>query len=211
MNITPEDLLPDEKLLLSKNSNAVIALSEYGLSQFAFDKYMWVVGMKNKEAIGGKLHLTNYRLIFKSHSINRLTGTFSIILPAITQIQDSSFLMTRKMSVDTRFNRFDFVIWGVADLIKQIEQAQKEFSEDDFERLRSNIVHSYDKFGGGLEVFGGVEGINKAFLWGGGAQQLFELAADPFQAIGVLMLEELFDQKLSDDWQKYFDPPDRSG
>ena len=143
MNITPEDLLPDEKLLLSKNSNAVIALSDYGLSQFAFDKYMWVVGMKNKEAIGGKLHLTNYRLIFKSHSINRLTGTFSIILPAITQIQDSSFLMTRKMSVDTRFNRFDFVIWGVADLIKQIEQAQKEFSEDDFERLRSNICLLY--------------------------------------------------------------------
>lgn len=208
MKITPEDLFPDEKLILSKNSNAIIAISDFGLSRFAFDKYMWVVGMKNKEGIGGKIHLTNYRLIFKSHAMNRLKGTFSILLPAVTAIHNSSFLMTRKMSIDTRFNRFDFVVWGVSDLIEQIEQAQAQFSEDDFHQLRSNIVHSYGKFGNGLEIVGGVEQLNKLLLLGDGGLELLELAGDPFQAIGLMMLEELFDQSLADEWQKYFDAPD---
>ena len=208
MNITPEDLFPDEKLILSKNSNAVIALSDFGLSKFAFDKYMWVVGMKNKEAIGGKIHLTNYRLIFKSHSINRLKGTFSILLPAVTGIHNSSFLMTRKMSIDTRFNRFDFVVWGVADFIKTIQQAQEQFTEEDFHQLRSHIVNSYAQFGNGLEIVGGAERLNQLLSLGDGAYELFELAADPFQAIGLMMLEELFDQSMADKWQTYFEGPE---
>ncbi len=207
MNITPEDLFPDEKLILSKNSNAVIALSDFGLSKFAFDKYMWAVGMKGKEAIGGKIHLTNHRLIFKSHSVNRLKGTFSILLPAVTAIHNSSFLMTRKMSIDTRFNRFDFVVWGVADLIEQIEQAQAQFNEDDFHQLRANIVDSYAKFGNGLEIVGGAERLNKILSLGDGAFELFESVSDPFQAIGLLMLEELFDQSLADKWQDQFEAP----
>ncbi len=208
MKITPEDLFPGEKLILSKNSNAIIALSDFGLSKFAFDKYMWIVGMKNKEGIGGKIHLTNHRLIFKSHPINRLRGTFSILLPAVTAIHNSSFLMTRKMSIDTRFNRFDFVVWGVADLIEQIEQAQAQFTEDDFHQLRANIVNSYTKFGSGLEIVGGAERLNKLFSLGDGANELFELAADPFQAIGLMMLEEIFDQSLVDKWQEKFEAPE---
>ena len=77
MKITDADLLDSEKLIQTKNANAVIKVDEHGLSRFAFDQLMWMVGMKGKEAIGGKIHLTNYRLIFKSHRINRLTGKFS--------------------------------------------------------------------------------------------------------------------------------------
>lgn len=40
MKITDEDLLPNESIVLKKNSNAVIGVTESGLSQFAFDKLM---------------------------------------------------------------------------------------------------------------------------------------------------------------------------
>jgi hypothetical protein len=53
MKIKEEDLLPNESIVLKKNANAVIGVTESGLSQFAFDKLMWAIGMKGKEAIGG--------------------------------------------------------------------------------------------------------------------------------------------------------------
>ncbi len=52
MKIKEEDLLPNESIVLKKNANAVIGVTESGLSQFAFDKLMWAIGMKGKEAIG---------------------------------------------------------------------------------------------------------------------------------------------------------------
>lgn len=69
MGMEAGDLLPGEKLALTKSANAVVSLSEHGLSRFAAGQLMWCVGMEGKEAIGGKLHLTDMRLVFKSHLI----------------------------------------------------------------------------------------------------------------------------------------------
>src|SRR5215212_2488047 len=113
MSLAAADLLPGEQVLESKPANAVVKLSEHGLSRFAFDKYMWVAGMKDKEAIGGHLSLTSYRLVFQAHALNRLHGRYSIFLPSIVSVRDASFLWTRKIAVATQLTEFQFVLWGI--------------------------------------------------------------------------------------------------
>lgn len=121
MKVEDADLLPGERVLLSKPANAVIRLDEYGLSRFPADQLMWVAGFAGKEAIGGKLHLTNYRLLFKSHRVNRLTGLFSIFLPTITGLHDRSRWIVRKLEVTTRLQSFEFVVWGVPAFISTLQ------------------------------------------------------------------------------------------
>jgi hypothetical protein len=121
MKVEDADLLPGERVVLSKPANAVIRLDEHGLSRFPADHLMRVTGFAGKEAIGGKLHLTNYRLFFKSHRVNRLTGAFSIFLPTITGLHDRSRWIAKKLEVATRLQTFEFVVWGVPAFIATIQ------------------------------------------------------------------------------------------
>lgn len=205
MNLTQTDLLSNENVILEKDANAVIKLTDYGLSKFAFDKYMWAIGMKGKEAIGGKIYLTNYRLIFKSHNINRVKGKFSIFLHTINSIRDSSFLITKKISVTTKLSEYSFVIWGIPAFIKETEVARNKITENDIMNMQSEILSNYEKCGEGLKIFGGMEALNKIFLTGGKAQQLFDLVTNPLEGLGVMALEELFDRGIVESWQKKFE------
>ena len=205
MFITQKDLLTNENILLEKNANAVIKLTDYGLSKFAFDKYMWTIGMKGKEAIGGKIYLTNFRLIFTSHNINRVKGKFSIFLHTINSIRDTSFLVTKKLSIGTKLSEYSFVVWGIPAFIKEIENAQNKITKNDLMKMQSEILANYEKCGEGLKIFGGVEALNKVFLVGGKVQQLFDLATNPLEALGAIALEELFDREVAESWQKKFD------
>ncbi len=121
MKVEDSDLLPGERVVLSKPANAVIRLDEHGLSRFPADQLMRVMGFAGKEAIGGKLHLTNYRLLFTSHRVNRLTGGFSIYLPTITGLHDRSRWIAKKLEVVTRLQTFEFVVWGVPAFISTIQ------------------------------------------------------------------------------------------
>lgn len=94
-----EYLFEGEHVLETKPANFVLSLTEHGLPRFRFDGAMGAVGMAGKEAIGGKIYLTNYRLFFKSHSINRFNGAFSIFLPTIEEIRDTSRFLAKKMEV----------------------------------------------------------------------------------------------------------------
>ena len=100
------DLLPGETLVLSKPANLFVKPSEYGLASF----FSGLKGVIDIEAIGGQVHLTNYRLVFKSHEINRLKGKVSIFLPTIKSLQDLSGLMVKKVSIATELTEYEFVI-----------------------------------------------------------------------------------------------------
>jgi hypothetical protein len=121
MNIDESELLPGERMILSKGANAVIRLDEYGLSRLPADQIMRLIGFAGKEAIGGKLHLTSYRLIFKSHRVNRVVGSFSIFLPTITALHDRSRWIAKKVEIATRMQAFEFVIWGVPPFIAAVQ------------------------------------------------------------------------------------------
>lgn len=121
MKVEDSDLLPGERVIVSKPANAIVRLDEYGLSRFPADQLMRVMGFAGKEAIGGRLHLTSFRLLFKSHRVNRVTGAFSIYLPTITGLADRSRWIAKKLQVATRSQTFEFVVWGVPDFIAGIQ------------------------------------------------------------------------------------------
>ncbi|WP_051767241.1 hypothetical protein [Streptomyces sp. NRRL S-37] len=160
MNLDEADLLPGEILLLTKNANAVVDVQEAGLSRFAFDGLMWTVGMGGQEAIGGRLHLTNYRLVFKSHRFNRLRGKFSIFLPTIRSVRNASFGPTRQVEVMTGIQSFAFVLWGVPRFMTAIEEARRTFAPAWSPGLAHAMMADLGKVGEGLKIVHRLEAAN---------------------------------------------------
>ncbi|MFI5823685.1 hypothetical protein ACIA8I_32020 [Streptomyces rishiriensis] len=156
-----EELLPGEGIILRKNANAVIDLREAGLSRFAFDDLMWLVGMQGKEAIGGRIYLTNYRLVFKSHRFNRVRGTFSVFLPSIEEVRDASFAVTRQVAISTGMQDSTFVVWGIPHLIEAIEQCRAEFDPAYTVELAALVLAEPWKIGGGLQAVARYEALNR--------------------------------------------------
>ncbi|MEU7425721.1 hypothetical protein [Streptomyces sp. NPDC040750] len=155
-----EHLLPGEGIILRKNANAVIDVREAGLSRFAFDDLMWLVGMRGKEAIGGRMYLTNYRLVFKSHRFNRVRGTFSVFLPTIEEVRDASFAVTRQVTVSTAMQDFTFVVWGIPQLIDTIDECRAEFDGAYTAELARLVLAEPWKIGDGLQTVARYEALN---------------------------------------------------
>jgi hypothetical protein len=162
MGLDKTELLPGEAVLLSKKANAVIRPDQHGLSRFAFDHLMGSVGMAGQEAIGGNLHLTSYRLLFKAHPVNRLRGAFSIFLPTIQQVRNASSGIARKVEVVTGTQRYTYVAWGVPAVIAAIDGARAALDRAAVARLASLAVGHAGALGEGLEVAGGIEAVNRA-------------------------------------------------
>jgi hypothetical protein len=153
------DLLPGEAVILTKNANAVIDVGAAGLSRFAYDDLMWAVGMAGREAIGGRLHLTNYRLVFKAHALNRMRGRFSVFLPTVRRVGDASAGIVRRIEVLTGTQRFTFVVWGVPRTIAAIDQARAALGTDAAGDLARIALADIGKIGE-LRVNHGLERVN---------------------------------------------------
>jgi len=198
MDLKSQDLLTGETLILSKGANALIKPNEVGLSRFAFDHLLPLVGMKGKEAIGGKLHVTNFRLVFAAHAINRLTGKFSIFLPTIQDVRDTSGLIAQKIEVNTRTQKFEFVVWGIPALLEAIQKAKTGLTAEDIQTLRHTAVVEYQKCGEGMQVFNELEKVNTVLsvlaLRKPHFAQIAGTAKSPIEAATALNLAELCDE-----------------
>ena len=195
MNLKPIDLLPGETVLLSKPANAIIRIDEHGLSRFVLDHLMWTVGMQGREAIGGKLHLTNYRLLFKAHAANRLTGKFSVFLPTIEAVRDTSAGIVKKILVVTSAQSFEFVVWGIPKVLAAVEAARADFGPAQIETLKAAAIVDYEKCGDGLQIVQGIESLNRRLVDAGGLRSLVGLARNSLQGAAILNLLELFAQE----------------
>jgi len=140
MRVQQSELLPGEYVIKARAANFIISLNNYGLSRLGFDRNMWIIGMDGKEAIGGKLHLTNYRLIFKSHALNRVTGKFSIFLPTIQELNNRSSVVVKKVEVVTPTQSYEFVVWGIPSFIEAITSARNRLTQKEIEFLRATTV-----------------------------------------------------------------------
>jgi len=161
MSPNGQELLPGETSILSKNANALIRVDELGLSRFAFDHAMGAVGLRGAEAIGGKLHLTTYRLVFESHAVNRTKGEFSIFLPTVREVRNTSSGLKRQMEVATGTQRFTFIVWGVPALIAAIEQARAGLDQTEVVRLVGLAGAHPALLGEGLQTAGRIEAVNQ--------------------------------------------------
>jgi hypothetical protein len=197
MGLSATDLLPDEVVVASKNANAVVRLSEVGLKRLPFDHGMRMIGFAGKEAIGGKLHLTSVRLLFASHSFNRVTGRLSIFLPSIVATRNASRGLSKKLEVQTALQTFEFVVWGVPDLIEAIDRQRQALGPGDAaRRLLDQVGHIPSSVGDAFAVSTVVDLIvRKAADLPGLAG---DLMSDPLSLSTLIGLFELGDMVESD-------------
>lgn len=147
--------------------------------------------MDGKEAIGGFLWLTNLRLIFVSHAFNRLTGRFSILLPTITEVRDTSKFIAKKMDVHTTMQQYQFVVWGIPELMRSIAETKNALRDVDPQNLAQGIQSAYGAFGDGMRIQQSLELINKGFLTVQKVQDLVEMATNPLEISSLLNLAEM--------------------
>ncbi|MBM7656430.1 hypothetical protein [Neobacillus cucumis] len=134
MKIKSQELFNNEEILLERKANLMINIKDFGLKKMDFHLF------QKKEAIGGKLYVTNYRLIFKPHLVNRVKGTFSLMLPSILSTRDTSVLLSKKMTVDTNSHSYEFVVWKREELIYTIETLKRKLSHEDL-RYLNELTH----------------------------------------------------------------------
>jgi hypothetical protein len=83
---------------------------------------------RGMEAVGGKLMLTNKRLVFKSHKLNIQSGETSLELGEINEVipRKTAYLLNngiRMMKVSGE--HFDFVVYERQDWLSKINEALK--------------------------------------------------------------------------------------
>jgi hypothetical protein len=189
MEITRDDLFIGEKVLISKNANSVIKLNDFGLKGLSnsIEKAMTIIGFAGKEAIGGQLHLTNYRLIFKSHPANRVKGKFSIFLNTIKSVKDTSIFISKKIEVLTISQKYEFVIWGVPNFMHELESAKQTIDKDKLKYITEMITKDYIKIGQGFEHFKELDILLRAI------PKITEVIQDPLSLSSIINVYEIFE------------------
>lgn len=184
-----EGLLPGEQVVLTKRANAVVALNEVGLQRLPFDAGMRLVGFDGREAIGGRLHVTNLRLLFESHAINRATGRSSVFLPTIRACRDASKGLAKRLEVDTGRQSLTFVVWGVADLIDTIGRQAAALGPADRVRLLEVVRQHPETVGEAFVVSEAMDRFVRNLPWT--AAGLGIMATNPLGASALVGLVEL--------------------
>jgi hypothetical protein len=171
LSLPPDGLFPGEHVVLQKNANAVIDVRESGLTQFAFDDLLWLIGMDGKEAIGGRCFLTNYRLVFKSHALNRLRGSYSVFLPAVLDVRNTSFAVTRKVTVTTALQEATLVLWGVPGFMAAVREQCSALGPRQVDDLVRLVLAEPWKAGDGLKAAARLERFNAVLNLARGAAE----------------------------------------
>ena len=200
--LPPEVLLPGERLINSKLANLVIRPRDFGLDDFAFDGLLWVVGMKKKESLGGALHLTNYRLIFKSHRYNRIRGMTSIFLPTIERLENRTVLVFRKLAVTTGSAKVEFVVADVNEVVAQFEAAQGQLDPETLDQLQSHVQDFPEKCSEELAPWSAINKLNRLFNFGKKATDIASAVTNPLAKLSSLFIGELLDKTVKENWQR---------
>lgn len=82
------------------------------------------------EAVGGKLMITDRRLIFKSHTFNIQTGTTEILIEEITEVKKRNTLkiVPNGISVITKNGvEYNFVLWNRRKIFDFLNKSMTKF------------------------------------------------------------------------------------
>lgn len=80
---------------------------------------------RGPEAVGGRLKLTDRRLLFKSHNINIQTGTTEILIEQIAEVKKRNTLgiVPNGISIVTKDGaKYKFVLWRRSKIIDFINK-----------------------------------------------------------------------------------------
>jgi hypothetical protein len=196
MRLDAADLLPGELVVVSKNANALVRVSDVGLKRLPYDQGMKLLGLDGMEALGGKLYLSNFRLLFASHAFNRATGRLSIFLPSVVAVNNTSRGLSKKLEVRTALQSFEFVVWGVPALIESIDKQRQALSHDEASRLLDQVAHAPATVGDSFTISRAMDLIARNIEEFGGLA--VNLVSDPCSwstLIGLLELAEALDDE----------------
>jgi hypothetical protein len=151
-----EYLFSGERVLVTRGANFLLSLEEHKLRRLGVvgvDSEMRLLCLpEGDESIGGWLYLTDFRLFFRSHNVNRWKGTFSIFLTNVTEIKDISEFISKVLEVITPSYDYKFIVWGVPKLIAAIAAARDSLSPDQNEAMQNAARNAPEKCGDGLKV-----------------------------------------------------------
>ena len=184
--LEPNDLLPGETLVVSKRANAWVKPSDYGLSMLAVS-----IGILRLLEGCCTSQTTAYCSSLTPRIVLGEDSVFSC--RRIVSIRDSSKLIAKRITVSTRTNDFQFVIWGIREFIDAVQKLKMDLTQMDIPRVRTLILQNFDKWGEGLQVFGGLEALNKMLLnlTQSVVKDLAKSATNPMEALGAMALESL--------------------
>jgi hypothetical protein len=149
-------LFSGESVITKKGANFLLSFEEHKLRRLGVvgvDSEMRLLCLpEGNESIGGWLYLTNFRLFFQSHNVNRFNGTFSIFLPNVTETKDISQFISKVLEVITPSYDYKFVVWGIPKLMTAIADARDSLSPSQNEALQIAVRNTPEKCGDGLKV-----------------------------------------------------------
>ena len=189
-------LFPDEKIVFSEPANMVLDVQEMGLDDFAYDDFFWFFGLKGKESMGGKLYLTNYRFIFKSHQFNRMRGVVSIFLPTVQTVCNSSHWVVQKVSVQTLVAKIDFIVSNPEKCTTHFDEQASQLDSEIISMIQKWAILHPEKVSDSFRSWDSLNVINNILLFGSQYRQASELITNPIGAIGGVLFRELLDHTL---------------
>lgn len=195
-------LLPEEEIMGEEAANFIIVPKDFELKRFAFDNLLWMVGMQDREALGGKIYITNYRIIFKSHKLNRLRGMVSIFLPTIEKALNTSNVVTQKITIKTESTKSDFIVHNTEELLNKIEVEKGKLDQTTIENIQKYVLEYPDRCSHGLKAWNSANTLNNLLLIGDKAEDGISLVLNPIGAIGAIFMREVIDKTIAEKWQK---------
>ena len=128
MEIGPDDLLAGEAVLLTEHATALLPAEAEGY-----------------EAIDGSLHLTNYRLKFKSNSAAQNPTDFTIFLPIMSGLEDG--LRGKLRVLLPKGKHIDFLLSDSASFMSSVNAARARAKELDLDEIWNDVLNEPTKMG----------------------------------------------------------------
>jgi hypothetical protein len=189
-------LYADEHVLSSVRANAVVPhrlTVPSGVVGQAFQAKVFagvrmVMDAAGGESVGGRLTVTNWRLLFAAHAVNMNRGYFSVFWPTVRRVADASAFVNRRIEVTTEVLSQRYVVWGIPKLLRVIEGARAP--GPDAESLSRAVEGDPRRAFSGASDVGGLAGAQASFA-SGGLGELARLASSSITVLGAIAAMEL--------------------
>ncbi|MBL8949595.1 MAG: hypothetical protein JNK82_02385 [Myxococcaceae bacterium] len=147
-----ESLLPGEKVLATRPANLMFGF-EVDAAKLAANHPLLILPkliplLAKARSLGGKLHLTTYRLLFETHRLNSTRGTCSVFLPTIIYDEPVTGPFAGQWVVKTRAAGHRFAVRDPKELSQLLRQTQEK--PLDAAELRTHVKGNLQKVSEGI-------------------------------------------------------------
>jgi len=136
--------------------------------------------------------------------VNRLRGVFSVFLPTIKGVRNSSYFITRKLTLETYTTEIEVVLFDVKQMIGNIQSQLGKLNESEVEHLRELVIQNPNKLTDGLSKWDSFNTLNNILRLRKPIDNSVKLFLNPIGAIGSYFMNELLDKTISERWQEKF-------